>query len=426
MNKRLIAAAYVGSLGGFVFGYDLGALSATTAGLRAFFNLSPWAFGFTVSASVWGTVCGSVLAGQFADKSDRRNLIGLCSVLYAFAATGIMLLASSNWLFLVAMRVLCGMAVGGFTVGCPLYLSEIAPTDMRGRVVGIFQVQVGAGVIAAFSGWTLIAHVAASSAAWSWVLGLGALPAMVLLVLVRFMPKIHLGKGRNQLSTESSSCLRQPSEQQKLFRGRNTRLILVATSIAIFNQLSGVNIILVYMLEVLASAGMSFALGHTYTILISFLSLVTTLAGMAFVDRLGRKPLLYIGSAGMGGCLLMLGASLPLHLAPLLYVFILVSYNAFFAFSQGTVVWVYLSELFPLGLRGVGQGYGSSVHWVANALLISIFPSVQHASNVRIFYIFAVMMAVQIVVIWLWYPETKGAALGSFAVAGGEGDHRLR
>jgi MFS family permease len=141
---------------------------------------------------------------------------------------------------------------------------------------------------------------------------------------------------------------------------------------------------------------------------------------------LGRKPLLYIGSAGMACCLLFLGAAIPHHLAPLLYVLVLVAYNAFFAFSQGTVVWIYLSELFPPGLRGVGQGYGSSVHWVANAALISIFPSVQHASNVGIFYIFALMMVFQIAVIWLWYPETKGTALGSFVVAGGEGGRRLR
>jgi SP family arabinose:H+ symporter-like MFS transporter len=339
--------------------------------------------------------------------------------------------ASLGWLFVVGMRIACGIAVGGFTVGCPLYLSEIAPAKMRGRVVGFFQVQVGAGVIAAFSGGALIAHTAAASAAWRWILGLGALPAVALLVLVRFMPQIeHNGSsnktGLKSFPAEPPSHWHPPAIDQKLFRRRNTRLILVATSIAIFNQLSGVNILLVYILEILASAGMSLSLGHTYTVLISFLSLFTTLVGMAFVDRLGRKPLLYIGSAGMAGCLLMLALAIPHHLVSLVYVSILVAYNAFFAFSQGTVVWVYLSELFPPGLRGVGQGYGSSVHWVANAVLISIFPSMQHASNVRIFYIFALMMAFQIVVIWLWYPETKGTALGSFLAAGGEGDHRLR
>jgi MFS transporter, SP family, arabinose:H+ symporter len=373
-------------------------------------------------------VCGSMLAGRFADRSDRLNLIALCSVLYAFASIGVMLPASFNWLFIVAMRVLCGIAVGGFTVGCPLYLSEIAPTEMRGRVVGVFQVQVGAGVIAAFSVGAVIARLATSSAAWKWVLGAGAVPAVAMLFLVRFMPQIELQAfrrrtGRNPSPMQSSSCSHSPPVHQELFCRSNTRLILVATSIAVFNQLSGVNILLLYMLEILASAGMSFSLGHMYTVLISCLSLVTTLAGMAFVDRLGRKPLLYLGSVGMAVCLVMLGLAIPRHLAPVVYLSILVTYNAFFAFSQGTVVWVYLSELFPPGLRGVGQGYGSSVHWIANAMLISVFPSVQHASSVRIFYIFALMMALQIIVIRLWYPETMGTALGSFAVAG---DGRLR
>jgi MFS family permease len=141
--------------------------------------------------------------------------------------------------------------------------------------------------------------------------------------------------------------------------------------------------------------------------------------GMAFVDRLGRKPLLYLGSVGMAFCLLTLGFAIPHHADPVLYLSILVAYNAFFAISQGTVVWVYLSELFPPGLRGSGQGYGSTVHWIANAVLISVFPSVQHASSVRIFYIFAFMMILQTVVIWIWYPETRGTELGTFAVPEG-------
>jgi hypothetical protein len=167
----------------------------------------------------------------------------------------------------------------------------------------------------------------------------------------------------------------------------------------------------------------NFSLGHTYTVLISGLSLTTTILGMAFVDRLGRKPLLYVGSVGMAICLVTLGLAIPHRGDPVIYLSILVAYNAFFAFSQGTVVWVYLSELFPRGLRGSGQGFGSTVHWIANAILISVFPSVQHASSVRVFYLFALMMVLQIAVIWVWYPETKGTALGSLVAAEPGGLH---
>jgi MFS family permease len=209
--------------------------------------------------------------------------------------------------------------------------------------------------------------------------------------------------------------VQRSSYEQRLFRRKNLRPILLATSIAVFNQLSGVNIILLYMLDILASAGIGFDSGHTYTVLISCLSLITTVLGMSFVDRAGRKPLLYIGSAGMAICLLCLALAIPHHFRPLLYLFLFVAYNAFFAFSQGTVVWVYLSELFPPGIRGKGQGYGASVHWIVNATLIMVFPLIQHASPALMFYMFGILMALQMTVIWRWYPETRGAELGLFA-----------
>ena len=370
--------------------------------------------------------CGRLhLCGRIADRFDRRYLIACCGLLYAVAAIGITMSVPSEWFLVLAMRFVCGMAIGGFTVGCPLYLSEVAPIAMRGRVVGVFQVQVGAGVIAAFSAGAVCAHFAPSATPWKWILGMGALPALALLFLARFMPKVE-AEGVASDSAQLAAEIPFQSHgrpDQRLFVRRNARLILLATSIAVFNQLSGVNVLLLYMLEILTSAGVDFSLGHKYTVLISGLTLVITMLGMAFVDRLGRKPLLYLGSLGMAGCLVTLGLSIPHHFNPLFYLFILVSYNAFFAFSQGTVVWVYLSELFPPGLRGSGQGYGSTVHWIANAVLISVFPSVQHASSVGIFYIFTLMMVLQIVVIWLWYPETRGTELGSFAAAEEGGLH---
>ena len=417
-----MVAVFVGSLGGFIFGFDLGAVSAATQSLRDQFNLSPWTFGLTISASLWGTVAGAIFTGRFADRVDRRELIACCSFLYAVAAISIGMPFPLRWSFVLAMRFLCGVAIGGFTVGCPLYLSEIAPISMRGRAVSVFQVQVSVGVIVAFSVGAVCAHLGTSGSVWKWILGIGSLPAVALLLFVRFMPGIGggpfaSGRDNNTLTGQTLSDTHDRSSQKRLFVRRNARLILLATSVAVFNQLSGVNVLLLYMLEILASAGVDLSLGHSYTVLISGLSLATTLLGMAFVDRWGRKALLYLGSAGMAACLLTLGLTIPRHFYPLTYLSILVTYNAFFALSQGTVVWVYLSELFPPGLRGVGQGYGATVHWIANAILIAVFPTLQHTSSVSLFYIFALMMVLQIVVIWLWYPETAGTVLGSFAAA---------
>ncbi len=415
-----MTAALVGSFGGFVFGYDLGALSASTQSLRGQLHLSPLLFGLTVSSSLWGTVCGSLLSGRVADRLGRRDLIARCSILYAFAAIGIALPIPSAWILVPVMRFLSGMSIGGFTVACPLYLSEIAPIALRGRLVSLFQVQVGAGVLVAFSLGLVMAHSAATGTEWRWCLGLGAIPAVILVFLLQF-----ISKGNSRFSpgdsedtspvNTSSPVLDGAFGSEKLFCRKNRRPILLATSIAIFNQLSGVNILLLYLLDILSSAGLGVLLGHTYTVLISSISLATTVLGMAFVDRLGRKPLLLWGSAGMAVCLFCLGIAIPHHLGPLFYLSILVAYNVFFAFSQGTVVWVYLSELFSPGTRGAGQGYGSSVNWIANAILVSIFPIMQHASPVSAFFFFSLAMVLQIGVVLLWYPETRGTALGSVA-----------
>jgi MFS family permease len=423
LTKHPIADAFAVSLGGFVFGYDLGALSSATQSLRTQFHLSPADFGITISFSLWGTVGGSVLAGRSADRMGRRNLIAGCAMLYALGAVGTICPVPSEWAFILAMRFLCGMAIGGITVGCPLYLSELAPIGLRGRLVSLFQLQVGAGVVVAFAAGSLFAYLIAQGAVWRWCLGAGAIPAMVLLYLVGSLSESGPGLAgltgaKKGSSIPVSSVIHETSDQQRLFCRRNMRLLLLATSIALFNQLSGVNIVLLYMLDILSSAAIGLDTGHRYSILVSCLSLLATVLGMACVDKAGRKPLLYIGSAGMAICLLCLAVLIPYHLGPVLYLSILVAYNAFFAFSQGTVVWVYLSELFPPGIRGAGQGYGSFVHWIANATLVLVFPMMQHASSSGIFYLFALMMALQMGVIWRWYPETRGIALGSLAAAG--------
>jgi SP family arabinose:H+ symporter-like MFS transporter len=416
VNKRLVMAALAVSLGGFVFGYDLGALSSASQGLRSEFGLSPSTYGLTISISLWGTVCGSLLAGWFADRVGRRNLIAACAAVYMFAAVAVLTPLSRDWISVLPMRFVCGLAIGGFTVGCPLYLSELAPITQRGRFVSLFQAQVGAGVVVAFTVGSLCARGAAAGAVWKWGLGLGSIPAAALLFLLLSVPLAEPKLTTNLISeiqaTPAPSVLDGHSGRERLFRRKNTRPILLATSIAVFNQLTGVNILLLYMLDILASAGIGLSLGHTYTVLISCLGLATTLVAMTAVDKLGRKPLLLIGSTGMGMCLLSLAMTVPHHFAASLYLSILIAYNVFFAFSQGTVVWVYLIEFFTPGIRGAGQGYGSSVHWITNAILISVFPTIQHASSVRMFYIFALVMALQIGVVWRWYPETRGTRLG--------------
>ena len=418
MNKRVTAAALIGSTGGLVFGYDLGALSAVSESVSAKFHLSPALFGLTISFSLWGTVLGSILTGRIADHIERKKLISSCSILYAIAAIGITQPVRSEWILFLAMRFLCGMAIGGLTVVCPLYLAELAPKDLRGRLVGLFQVQVGVGVVIGFSVGLLSARLLDINDVWKWCLGGGVIPASILFLLLLFSPRAANAYISSQDEIEGRTNRNASSREghpgpERLFRRKYLRPILLATSIAVFNQLSGVNVLLLYMLGILTSAGISLSLGHTYTVLISCFNLGTTLLGIAFVDKVGRKALLFVGSAGMAICFITLGLAIPRHFSPFVYVSILVAYNASFAFPQGTVVWVYLSELFPPGIRGAGQGYGTSIHWIANAILIAIFPIMRRASSIWTFYFFALMMLLQIGVVFIWYPETRGTALDS-------------
>lgn len=414
-NGRLVGAALVCSLGGLVFGYDLGALSAASQNLRDFFGLTPGSFGLTISASLWGTVCGAPLAGAIVDRLGRRALIAACALIYALGAIGMALPFTDAWPAVLALRMACGVAIGGFTVGCPLYLAELAPDRLRGRLVSLFQVQVGVGVVAAFALGALMLRSTSPGNYWRWCFGVGAAPAVLLLVLVWALPRDPRIFALQFGSAEGAIAQPAAAPRERLFQRKYLRPLAWATSIAVFNQLSGANILLLYLLEVLASAGLGRLLGHTYTVWISSLSLAFTFIGLSFVDRLGRKPLLILGSAGMFACLAALAVAIPLHVAPVGYLLIIAAYNLCFAFSQGTVVWVYLSELFPPAVRGAGQGFGATVHWVANAALIGLFPIVQHAAPTASFYALAAMMVVQIVVVWVWYPETRGAAPGAVA-----------
>ncbi|MEO8736486.1 MAG: sugar porter family MFS transporter [Edaphobacter sp.] len=433
MSNRLILAAGVCSLGGLTFGYDLGALSAATQSLREQFGLSPASFGLTVSLSLWGTICGALLAGRLADIVGRHRLIAGCSFLYALASVTLALSFMTNWNLVLLLRFLSGIAIGGLTVGCPLYLAELAPNALRGRFVSLFQLQVAIGVALGFSTGSLFAHLISANLYWRWCFAIGAVPACTLLLLLRFMPEEPrwlAEKGEWQKADAIAELLGlayadwQSDEKKqyaqfspapksdRLFSRKYVRPILLATSIAVFNQLSGANILLLYLLDVLSSAGVEHLPGHTCTVVISCLNVGTTLLGMMCVDKVGRKPLLVWGSAGMSLCLFALGLSIPHHFAPVWYLVLLVVYDGFFAFSQGTVIWVYLSELFPSSVRGAGQGYGTAVLWIATAVLVWAFPVVQHGSSVRSFYFFALMMILQIVVVIFWYPETKGKALG--------------
>ena len=305
---------------------------------------------------------------------------------------------------------------------------------MRGRFVGWFQMQIGMGVVVAFAISALLAHGFSEAAEWRWCFGLGILPPLILLSLLRWVPEEphwlaardrwhdaensarRLNLAEEEWPTETGSIQpAAPHLEEKLFCRKYFRPLLLATSVALFNQLCGVTVLRVYLLDLLSSTGMGRFLSHRYGLIIACLNLLALLLGMMLVDKLGRRPLLIVGSAGMSISLFVLTAALRHHVDPVFFPVILVTYNTFFASSQGAATWVYLSEIFPFSVRGKGQGYGALVHWIANAGLIWLYPVLEHIAPQSNFLLFASMMILQIVVVLLWYPETRGTRLGAVA-----------
>jgi sugar porter (SP) family MFS transporter len=436
VRSRRVAAAVVCSLGGTAFGYDLGALSGATRGLAHAYVLMPGSLGLTVSISLWGAVCASLAAGRLADMLGRRRLIAGCAFVYALVSFALAAPVALPWAAVAGLRFVAGMSIGGFVVGCPLYLAEIAPRALRGRFVGLFQLQIGAGVLLAFAVSAMVARSVAETAAWKWCLGLGAVPAASLLALLHWLPEEphwlarrgrqrdanesaeRLGFAPEEWTGESGATSAAPTAaQERLFQRKYLRLVLLATSVALFNQLCGVTILRVYLLDLLSGSGMGHLTSHVCAVVVSCLNLVTLALGMMLVDRVGRRPLLMWGSAGMAVCLCALGLAAGRHAGVWFYLGILVAYNTFFSFSQGAAAWVYLSELFPFAVRGRGQGYGALVHWVTNAGLVGIFPVLQAAAPRGSFELLAVLMVAQVAIVLRWYPETKGTRLGEMAEA---------
>lgn len=446
VNWRRGLAAIVSSLAGLTFGYDLGALSGATQGLLETYTPAPWVYGLTVSASLWGALCASFFAGGIAEEIGRRRLLVLASVFYATPAVLLALPLQWPWILVLLWRLISGISIGGLVVACPLYLAEIAPRQYRGRFVGLFQLQIGVGVFVAFVLSALLAKKLPETAEWKACFGLGAVPPVVLLALLHWLPEVpqwlrlhgrrhdanmaaaSLGLTPDEWLLEQDLLTRHPSacsNCERLFKRAYLRPLFLATCVALFNQLCGVTVVRVYLLDILSRAGLDRTSSHSYGVMLALLNVVALLAGMALIDRVGRRPLLITGSSGMALCLFALVLALRAQPAPIFYFFILLIYNTCFACSQGAVAWVYLSEIFPSSVRGKGQSFGATVHWIANGGLIWMFPILEGTLPQASFMLFAGFMLLQILIVVFWYPETKGIRLGEISSFSPEERHAV-
>ena len=430
LNRFLVRSAVTGALGGLLFGFDTAVIAGTTYALSEHFVLSPFQLGFTVSIALWGTVLGAMCAGGIGQRIGSRAMLRIMAVLYVLSAMGCAL--AWSWPVFLIARFLGGLGIGGSSVLGPVYIAELAPAKYRGRLVGLFQINIVVGILLAYFSNFFIASFHLGAAEWRWEFGVSAVPAVLFLLMLFRIPhsprwlvtQRRLDEARETLVTMgtpdpqaeleiivASIHLESRSRDEPLFKRKYLVPILLVIAIAAFNQLSGINAVLYYLNDIFVSASFSRLSGGLQAVVVGAVNLLATLLAMTLIDKLGRKTLLLIGCVGMTICLGGVATVFTTDHWRGALIFFVTGFTASFALSSGSVLWVYMSEIFPTRVRAKGQALGSTVLWVMNGLISQVFPLLAAKSAALPFVFFAIAMAAQFFVTLFFFPETKGLSL---------------
>ncbi len=438
MNHKLISATIIAALGGLLFGFDTAVISGTTHWLESEFNLSSFWLGFTVASALIGTIIGAMVVGRPADRFGRRNILFVLALLYFVSALGSAL--AWDWISFLVFRFVGGLGVGGASVVSPMYIAEISPAEVRGRLVAVTQFNIVLGILLAFFSNYLIAGFNLGAVEWRWMFGVEAVPAALFFALLKFNPysprwlvaKNRIEEAKAVLAsygTDSGSIgtdieeiqrsldIEHHSLKETFFQKKYAKPILLAVAIAMFNQLSGINALMYYAPHIFKMAGAATESALLQTIAVGGTNLIVTMLALMVIDKFGRRKLMLVGSVGYiislsttawafytygteftdaGGWIVLIS----------LLVFI-----ASHAFGQGAVIWVFISEIFPNRVRARGQALGSFTHWFMAALISWTFPMFAAESGGHTFAFYTVCMIGQLLWVLFVMPETKGVSL---------------
>jgi MFS transporter, SP family, arabinose:H+ symporter len=427
MNKFVFGIAIVAAMGGFLFGFDTAVISGAEQAIQAEWQLDNLLHGLAMAVALYGTVLGAMFGGWPSNKYGRKKTLMLIGILYTISALG-SALAPEIYSFMF-FRFIGGLGVGASSVAAPLYISEISPAASRGRLVALFQFNIVLGILIAYFSNYLLADISAVS--WRWMLGVETIPALAFSALVFLIPEsprwLILVKGDtlqakailtkveplkvDQLIEQIKASASESFEKVKLFSSKFSQPLMLAFFFAFFNQLSGINAIIYYAPRIFKMTGLADGDSLFATAGIGLVNLIFTVLGMLIIDRVGRKKLMYVGSIGLIISLSLIArAFLTENFDGVANYFFF--YIACFAMSQGAVIWVFLSEIFPNMVRASGQAFGSLTHWVFAAIIANIFPYLAGTfDSFYIFGFFSFMMILQLLFVWIWMPETKGVGL---------------
>jgi len=431
-KNSVLSWSIVVALGGFLFGFDTAVISGAEKAIQQYWQLSVFEHGFTISIALIGTVLGSIFGSKPSDYYGRKNTLYFVAIAYLLASLGTAL--ADNWYVFMIFRFLGGLGVGISSVTAPIYISEVSPADRRGKLVGLFQFNIVLGILISYLSNYLISFGGESS--WRWMLGVQAFPSLLFLILLRYIPEsprwLVLKRGATDKALEilriinplnckqeleaiqkSGSDMQADKAGDGLFSGKYTTPIVLAMLFAFFNQVSGINAIIYYAPRIFEMAGLGAHSSLLSTVGIGIVNFIFTLLAINIIDKVGRRLLMIIGSFGLIASLLLVGFTFldkePSGFAIPFYVMLFI---AFFAFSQGAVIWVFISEIFPNQVRAKGQTLGSSTHWVMASIIAFCFPYfAESLGGATTFFFFGGMMVLQLIFVWKLMPETKGRSL---------------
>ena len=429
MNAKILRISLIAALAGFLFGFDTVVISGAEKKLQALWGTSDAFHGTVViGMALFGTVIGAMFGGIPTNRLGRKKTLFWIGVLYSVSAIG-SALANDPVTFGI-FRFLGGLGIGASTVAAPTYISEIAPARQRGRLVGLYQFNIVFGILIAFFSNYLLSG--SSENDWRWMVGVEAFPAVIYTFLALGIPRSprwlltrgkedeagsvleRLGSDRSleQLKADMLRTESMDGKGENIFMKKYRFPLMLAFLIAFFNQFSGINAFLYYAPRIFEAAGLGEDTALLSSIGIGVTNLLFTLLGIYLIDRLGRRQLMYLGSIGYIISLALVAAAFILGWTGIMVPVFLFLFIAAHAIGQGTVIWVYISEVFPNHLRGSGQSFGTSVHWILAWLIPSSIPVLfSWVGPGPVFAFFACMMVLQLLFVHFMMPETKGISL---------------
>ena len=436
-NNKLLLWSITVALAGFLFGFDTVVISGADQSLQELWS-SYTLFGdndlfhgiIVISSALWGTVIGAIFGSIPTDKLGRKTTLIWIGVFYFVSAVGSSMV-TDPWLF-AFFRFLGGLGVGASTIAAPAYVSEIAPPSNRGKLVALYQFNIVFGILIAFLSNFLLRDVGAEP--WRWMIGIEAVPAFLYTVMVFTVPKSPrwlLIRQGNRTEAERILQIIDPTadpaaevegiladhestkgKRETIFDQAYRFPLILAFLIAFFNQFSGINAFLYYAPRIFELAGLEESGAFLSSIGIGVTNLIFTLIGLSLIDRFGRKQLMYIGSVAYIISLSLVATAFAMEWQGMAVPIFLFMFIAAHAIGQGTVIWVFIAEIFPNHLRADGQAFGSSVHWVLAAAIPSAVPVLfAKIGATPVFAMFAFMMVLQLLFVWRMMPETKGKSL---------------